>query len=508
MTAFNMISTVPAAISWSIGPLIIRGNDVYAVIGLIIGLALLLVWVVIENFRQSRWRPGRAANGRAESGLAAQVALLASARARQDKTPVAARPEWLLDDNTLVRIKAVRRESVGLGASQSRAMGGASLVVDPAPPTRDSRMKAKRPMHIAMMGTRGIPARAGDFEMAVEQVATRLVERGHQVTVYCRPEQGNRPEATYRGVRLVTLPTLGSGRFAGMAHTWLSLMHGQFRRHDVAQFWGVDSGALAGFPRLFGRPAVVNAESGAAGSRSRPSGTFFERLAATFASCIVADSRRAEKHFRDSYRTPAFFVPSGVDISRRPAGETVNRLGLRPDGYILWVGRLEPANNAHDIVEAYQRLGGLATGLQLCLVGDTINYRDYAAGLRHNAGPGVVFAGDIFGDGYQELGSNARVTVFTNDTGDTQRELMNALAFGACVIYSDVPANRETVDDAAIPYTGGASDLAGLLAQTVRNPALVADYRQRAARRAATVASWDAVTDRYEELYSHVARDY
>src|SRR5439155_955027 len=41
-------------------------------------------------------------------------------------------------------------------------------------------------MKIAMVGTRGVPARYGGFETCVEEVGSRLVERGHEVVVYCR----------------------------------------------------------------------------------------------------------------------------------------------------------------------------------------------------------------------------------------------------------------------------------------------------------------------------------
>ena len=43
-------------------------------------------------------------------------------------------------------------------------------------------------MKIAILGTRGIPASYSGFETAVEQLASRLTARGHDVTVYCRPE--------------------------------------------------------------------------------------------------------------------------------------------------------------------------------------------------------------------------------------------------------------------------------------------------------------------------------
>ena len=48
-------------------------------------------------------------------------------------------------------------------------------------------------MRIAMLGTRGVPARYGGFETAVEEVGQRLAERGHRVVVYCRTERGDAP---------------------------------------------------------------------------------------------------------------------------------------------------------------------------------------------------------------------------------------------------------------------------------------------------------------------------
>ena len=41
-------------------------------------------------------------------------------------------------------------------------------------------------MKIAIMGTRGIPANYGGFETFAEKLSTRLVKRGHEVTVYGR----------------------------------------------------------------------------------------------------------------------------------------------------------------------------------------------------------------------------------------------------------------------------------------------------------------------------------
>jgi hypothetical protein len=46
--------------------------------------------------------------------------------------------------------------------------------------------RAERPLRVAMIGLRGIPATYGGVERAVEELAAQLAERGHEVTVYAR----------------------------------------------------------------------------------------------------------------------------------------------------------------------------------------------------------------------------------------------------------------------------------------------------------------------------------
>jgi len=74
-------------------------------------------------------------------------------------------------------------------------------------------------MRIAILGTRGIPARYGGFETFAEELSTRLVSRGHRVTVYCR----ERPEQPlWRGVDLRYLPALRSKYLETLQHTFCS----------------------------------------------------------------------------------------------------------------------------------------------------------------------------------------------------------------------------------------------------------------------------------------------
>src|SRR5690348_416633 len=195
MPASYLLLSHLAPATGSAGALAIRGDDVYAVIGLIAGMLLLTIWVLLENLRLTRWRPGRArpdeqaGQGVQDSAPNHDALSQPHAHAVADAdmasmAPVPARVEWLLDDNTLVRTGAVRRGAVrAAAATASGASPTETASVSPgapiAPGAPRPRMKAKRPLHIAMMGSRGIPASYSGFETCVEQLSVRLVERGH-----------------------------------------------------------------------------------------------------------------------------------------------------------------------------------------------------------------------------------------------------------------------------------------------------------------------------------------
>ncbi|HEX5167496.1 MAG TPA: glycosyltransferase, partial [Thermomicrobiales bacterium] len=92
---------------------------------------------------------------------------------------------------------------------------------------------AGSPLRIALLGTRGIPANYGGFETCAEELATRLAERGHRVTVYCRKPQIQFPGSHYRGVRLIKLPTIRNKYLDTIVHSTIASVDAIVRRYDV-----------------------------------------------------------------------------------------------------------------------------------------------------------------------------------------------------------------------------------------------------------------------------------
>ena len=360
-------------------------------------------------------------------------------------------------------------------------------------------------MRIAMVGTRGVPASYSGFETCVEEVGARLVERGHEVTVYCRSHHVRYDAPTYRGMRLVKLPTIPNKYLDTIAHTALSCLHLLPRRCDVAMMFIVGNSPLALVPRLAGKRVALNVD-GLDWQREKwpPAAKRYlrlaERLATRLPHAVVTDSRVIEGYYLERYGLRTRYIPYGTAERLLPPDGTLERLGLEPRKYVLYVGRLVPENCIHHLVDAFARLD---TDLKCVVVGDAPYVDDYIADLKRRAGPNVIFPGYLFGDGYWELNSNAYAYAFPKEASGTHPALLEAMACGNCVIANDTPSNLETGGDAILFYRGdaGADDLARQLRAVLASPDLVAEYGRRARRRVFERYSWERVTDDYEALF-------
>ena len=114
-------------------------------------------------------------------------------------------------------------------------------------------------MRIALLGTRGVPARYGGFETAAEEIGRRLVERGHEVVVYCRNPGQTRTQ--YLGMRLVNLPAVRHRAAETISHTMLSVGHAIAREHpDVAIVFNAANAPLLPALRAARIPVAVHVD--------------------------------------------------------------------------------------------------------------------------------------------------------------------------------------------------------------------------------------------------------
>ena len=214
---------------------------------------------------------------------------------------------------------------------------------------------------------------------------------------------------------------------------------------------------------------------------------FAESRAPRWADRTITDSHAVAEVYERRYGTRIGVVPYGVEDPGFDGTETLERMGLEPGKYVLFVGRLEPENNPHLLVEAFSRIGAdRSNGMKLAIVGGAPYASDYIRQVWRSADPRVVFPGYVFGRGYWELQRHAYLFCAPTEVGGTHPVILEAMAAGNCVLVNDHPPNVETVGDAGIYFRGrsGINDLTGQLDRLLNDPALVERYRARALRRA------------------------
>jgi glycosyltransferase involved in cell wall biosynthesis len=365
-------------------------------------------------------------------------------------------------------------------------------------------------MKIALLGTRGIPASYSGFETCVEQLGRRLVQRDHQVTVYCRSHHITYEGSYYKGMRLVKLPTIANKYLDTLVHSFISSLHALPQRYDVALYFIAGNSPVTWIPRLVGTKTILNVD-GLDWKREKwpPLAKqyiqFAEYLATKLPTAFVTDSTVVQRYYRDRFGAEPTYIPYGSEVEILPHGPTLEEFGIERGRYVLFVGRLVPENCAHHLVEAFR---GLDTDLKCVIVGDAVYADEYVATLKERASddPRVIFTGYVFSKGYHELGSNAYVFVETSGVGGTHPALLEAMAFGNCVVVHNTAENLETISDAGFAYEGqaGADGLRHVLQDLLRQPELVEEYRQRARKRARSCYTWEAVTDAYERSFFQV----
>jgi len=362
-------------------------------------------------------------------------------------------------------------------------------------------------MRIAILGTRGIPARYGGFETFAEELGARLSARGHTVTVYSRAHYVPRSVRSHRGARVIVLPTVRQKYLDTVVHTFVSTLHALPARYDVALVCNAANALFSGWPRLVGTRVVLNVDGierrrrkwNAAG---RAWYLVSERLATWLPDAVVTDARVIATYYRERYGCDTTFIPYGADLAPSAGVATVERAGLQPRRYFLYVSRLEPENNAHAVVDAFEAGAHRLGDTRLAIVGDAPYARDYVASLRRRAGPRVVFTGGVYGEGYRELQSHALAYVHATEVGGTHPALVEAMGVGNCVLVNDVAENREVAGDAALYFAAAQpTTLTEQMVRVAADPTLVRTLGARAQAIARERFSWDHVTDEYEKLF-------
>ncbi len=374
-------------------------------------------------------------------------------------------------------------------------------------------------MKIAFIGLRAIgsPA-AGGIEKAVEELSTRLVQLGHDVTVFTRAKYDAQAAGEFRGVKLKRLPAIYTKHLEAISNTLVAILH-VLRGYDIVHINATGPALLAFLPRLFGRKVVVTVH-GLDWKREKWSGFAKASLklgawaAAAFPNRTTVVSRTLFEHYRERKAANVVYIPNGVTLPDLDAiRDLPNPLGLAPGSYILFLSRLVPEKGCHTLIRAFR---DIETEKKLVVVGPPTHSEEYALELQRLArgDERIVFAGARFGPEKDALMRDAYAFVLPSTIEGMALVLLEAMSFGLGCLCSNIPENLEVIEVpsgsmtsfvAATFKVDDATDLGNQLDRLLRDPARVAALGRRARDHVASSFDWDRIVRQYERTYKELA---
>ncbi len=360
-----------------------------------------------------------------------------------------------------------------------------------------------RKLKIAFLGARGVVGTYSGIETYYEEVGSRLAERGHEVTAYCR-SYFTPDIPAYRGIKVRRLPSLKGKHLETITHSLLGTLDCLFRDFDIVQYHAIGSAPLALLPRLFGHRTVVSVR-GLDWQRAKWGGfarNFLKLGEWASARCPTATavvSGTLQKHYEEVHGRRPYMIPNAVILGEPRPLERIKEFGLEKDGFLFFAGRISPEKGVHTLLEA---LAPLPRDKPLVLAGGTSYSEDYIAQVKAAAWDEVVFLGRVDREMMQELYSACYAFILPSVMEGLSIALLESLSYGNCIVTTAIPENLEVVGDAGLTFpVGDAAALRDVLGRILADPELVEERRRAALARARSQPDWDEVARRTEELY-------
>lgn len=366
---------------------------------------------------------------------------------------------------------------------------------------------------VVLLGTRGVPARYGGFETAMEEVGRRLVEAGHDVTVYCRTgNSGEADPAEYAGMRLVHLPALRHRALETPTHTLLSAAHILLtrRRFDAAVLCNAANAFALPLLRLSRIPVAVHVDGlewrrTKWGMVGRQFYRISEALSVRWADALIADAYGIEQYYKDEFGALTEGIAYGAPDLSAVGEDKLASLGLEKDGFHLIVARFEPENHVDLMVEGYLRS---RASRPLVVVGSTPYPGEHSAKIEKLAASSdkVRLLGGVWDqDLLDQLYKGAFTYLHGHSVGGTNPSLLRALGAGTFTIAFNVVFNREVAGPHGV-YCSSPGEVAEAIDDAEADPVQTSAHGRALLARVLTRYTWNQVADAHGALCERLAQ--
>ncbi|NCC70581.1 glycosyltransferase [bacterium] len=312
-------------------------------------------------------------------------------------------------------------------------------------------------MKIAIIGSKGIPATYGGVERHVEELATRLVSFGNEVTVYSRKWYTNFDGNKYNGVSIKNIKSIKTKSLDTISYTFLATIDAMKSDFDIIHYQGVGPSLLSFIPKLFSNKKIVSTfhcedyKHSKWGIIAKMFLKFGERTLCLFSHSIISVSKRLRNKTEFSYNTNSSYIPNGVsDVSEKLNYDILSKFNLSKKEYILAVLRFVRHKGVHYTIDAYNALPAyIRDNFKLVIVGgpdkDPSYYNEIKDKVSDNEN--IVLTGILNKVELKEIYANAKLFVHASSTEGLPITVLEAMKFGSPVLVSDIPEHLEIIED-------------------------------------------------------------
>ena len=369
-------------------------------------------------------------------------------------------------------------------------------------------------LRIAMLGHKRIPSREGGIEIVVEELSTRMVNLGYDVTCYNRSghhisgkQFDTQSLKEYKGIKLKNVLTINAKGLAAMTSSFFGAIAIAFSKCDVVHFHAEGPCAMLWIPKLFGKRCIatihgLDHQRAKWGKFASSYIMLGEKCAVKYADEIIVLSNGVQQYFEDTYSRNTIFIPNGVNKPQiRQADLIQNKYGLKKDSYILYLGRIVPEKGLRYLIQAFKQV---ETDKKLVIAGGSSDTDEFMLELKSMAQDDerIIFTGFVQGQTLEELYSNAYIYTLPSDLEGMPLSLLEAMSYGNCCVVSNISECTEVVQDKAVVFEkSSVLDLKDKLQNLCNDVGLTNAYKKNASEYICNKYNWNDVVKRTLELY-------
>jgi len=314
-----------------------------------------------------------------------------------------------------------------------------------------------------MIGQKGIPTNSGGIERHVESLSQELVKLGHEVIVYARPHYTPKSLKEYKGVKLISLPSIKTKNLDAATHTFFATLHALFclKNVDILHYHAIGPSLFIIIAKIL-KPKIKIVSTFHCQDyyhqKWSPLARLFlklgEKISVCFANKTIVVSKELKHYVEQKYKHFPVYIPNGIYPEAKKTitaadKESLKWWKLKSEQYIITVNRLVRHKGIHTLISAYQKLAPeFQKSKKLVIVGSPAFTDDYEKALKQlaNNNPNIIFTGQQTGRSLKILFQNAYLFVQASESEGLSISLLEAMNYGIPVLASNIPANAEIVE--------------------------------------------------------------